>query len=70
MKNNIIKKQTYIYGSKYDDAFGYNIPMIKLRYYIYLEDLKDLILKLDFDGAISTRELLKKLGYDDSWNLK
>lgn len=36
----------------------------KYKEFIKKEELKDLVLKIDFDGAISTRELLKEIGYD------
>ena len=64
MRKNIIRKEIYVCGSKYDDKFGYEIPITKSRYYIDLKDLKNLVLELDFEGAISTRELLKEIGYD------
>jgi len=64
MRKNIIRKEIYVCGSKYDDVFGYEIPITKSRYYIDLKDLKNLVLELDFEGAISTRELLKEIGYE------
>ena len=48
---------------KYDDRFGYEIPIMAERYYMDLKDLKELILELDFEGAISSKELLDCIGY-------
>jgi len=64
MKKNIIRKESHLLGTKYDDAFGYEIPILGEEYFVNIEDLKDLIKELGFDGAISTRELLKELGFD------
>jgi len=64
MRKEIIRKEIYHSGkTKYDDRFGYEIPIMAERYYMDLTDLKDLILELDFEGAISSTELLQEIGY-------
>ena len=51
MKKNIIRKESHLLGTKYDDAFGYEIPILGEEYFVNIEDLKDLIKELGFDGA-------------------